>query len=172
MRHQAGLVERPVLIAITAEPVTGVVMPFVGEAHSDAWATHGPHFLDQSIFQFAGPLTPEKSQRSGATVDKLRAIAPSRVFAVAQYHPARVATVPRVFGQTHLLRGSFERERRQRWSIFHGLVSTKCLKYGRISTTGRDAGEWLAPPSGSTRHHQYHPPGPATRDACLVSRIF
>jgi len=33
--HQAVLVEFPLLIAIGAEPLSGIVMPFVLETHSD-----------------------------------------------------------------------------------------------------------------------------------------
>src|SRR5438128_1988710 len=45
--HQASLVEFPVLVAVAAEPIATVVMPFVGEAHGDAVVTEGPEFLDQ-----------------------------------------------------------------------------------------------------------------------------
>src|SRR5690606_27995720 len=47
--HQAVLVELPVLIAVRAEPVAGVVVPFVRKAHGDARAVERPQFLDQAI---------------------------------------------------------------------------------------------------------------------------
>jgi hypothetical protein len=34
--HQAMLVEFPVLVAVAAEPVAAVVMPFIGKAYGDA----------------------------------------------------------------------------------------------------------------------------------------
>ncbi len=37
--HQAVLVEFPLLIAIGAEPLSGIVMPFVLETHSDCGRT-------------------------------------------------------------------------------------------------------------------------------------
>ena len=40
--HQAVVVELPVLVAVGAEPVAGVVAPFVGEAHGDAVAVVAP----------------------------------------------------------------------------------------------------------------------------------
>ena len=47
--HQAGRIELPILVAIGAEPVAAVVVPFVGKAHGDAVAGEGPQFLDQAI---------------------------------------------------------------------------------------------------------------------------
>ena len=40
--HQAVLVELPVLVAVAAEPLAAVVVPFIGEAHGDAVAREGP----------------------------------------------------------------------------------------------------------------------------------
>ena len=34
--HQAMFVEFPVLVAVAAEPVAAVVMPFIGKAYGDA----------------------------------------------------------------------------------------------------------------------------------------
>ena len=50
--HQAVLVELPILVAIGAEPVAGVVVPFVGVAHGDAGVGVGPEFLDQAVTAF------------------------------------------------------------------------------------------------------------------------
>ena len=40
--HQALLVEFPVLVAVAAEPVAAVVVPFIGEAHGDAIVRETP----------------------------------------------------------------------------------------------------------------------------------
>ena len=40
--HEAVLVELPILVAIRAEPVAGVVMPLIGEAHRNAILVEGP----------------------------------------------------------------------------------------------------------------------------------
>ena len=47
--HQTMLVELPVLIAVTAEPLAAVVVPFISKAHSDAVFAIGPDFLNQAI---------------------------------------------------------------------------------------------------------------------------
>src|SRR6266481_8418818 len=54
--HQAVLVEFPVLVAVAAEPVAAVVVPFIGEAHRNAVRAKGPELLDQSVVEFALPL--------------------------------------------------------------------------------------------------------------------
>src|SRR4029077_19832550 len=54
--HQALLVEFPVFVAVAAKPVAAVVVPFIGEAHSDAVLSKGPDLLDQSVVEFALPL--------------------------------------------------------------------------------------------------------------------
>src|SRR4051812_9276031 len=47
--HQAVVVEFPQLVAVAAEPLAGVVVPFVLEAHRDAALVEGPKFFDQPI---------------------------------------------------------------------------------------------------------------------------
>ena len=42
MLHQALRVELSILVAIAAEPVAQVIMPFVSEAHSNVVASAGP----------------------------------------------------------------------------------------------------------------------------------
>src|SRR6267143_1860208 len=54
--HQAVLVEFPVLVAVAAEPVAAVVVPFIGEAHRNPVRAKGPELLDQSVVEFALPL--------------------------------------------------------------------------------------------------------------------
>src|SRR3569832_745752 len=52
--HVAVLVEFPVLVAIRAVPLSGIVMPFVGEAHGDAVAGTGPQIIVLLVFLFVG----------------------------------------------------------------------------------------------------------------------
>ena len=49
-------VELPVLVAVGAEPLAGVVVPLVGEAHGDAVVGEGPELLDQPVVELALPL--------------------------------------------------------------------------------------------------------------------
>src|SRR5215469_18285562 len=54
--HQALLVEFPIFIAIAAEPIATVVMPFVSEPNRDAVLAKGPDFLNQAIVQLPVPF--------------------------------------------------------------------------------------------------------------------
>ena len=44
--HQAIVIELPVLIAIGAEPISGVIVPFVGKAHGNAISRVSPELFD------------------------------------------------------------------------------------------------------------------------------
>src|SRR3954447_7389079 len=59
--HQALLVEFPVLVAVAAEPVAAVVVPFIGEAHGDAIVAERPHLLDQAVVELAVPLARQEA---------------------------------------------------------------------------------------------------------------
>ncbi len=54
--HQALIVELPVLVAVAAEPVAGIIAPLIGEPDRDAILAKGPNLLDQAIVEFARPL--------------------------------------------------------------------------------------------------------------------
>src|SRR5262249_35739901 len=82
--HQAVLVEFPVFIAVAAEPVAAVVMAFVSEPHRDAVLAKGPHFLDQTVVQFAAPLARQKRHDGLAALKELRAITPAAVDRIGQ----------------------------------------------------------------------------------------
>ena len=45
--HKAAVVELPVLVAISTEPIAGIVTPLIGKAYRDACAIKGPEFFDQ-----------------------------------------------------------------------------------------------------------------------------
>jgi hypothetical protein len=51
--HQAVVVEFPVLVAIAAEPIPALIVPFIGEAHRDAIGAEGPDLLDQPVVEFS-----------------------------------------------------------------------------------------------------------------------
>src|ERR1700754_2137891 len=56
MVHQTIGIELPILVAVGTEPVSGVVMPFVGEAHGNPRIRPRPQLLDQPIIEFLVPL--------------------------------------------------------------------------------------------------------------------
>src|SRR5258705_6715513 len=58
--HEALRIEFPVLVAIGAEPVTEVVMPFVGKTDGNAVALKCPQLLDEPVIQLLAPLAGEE----------------------------------------------------------------------------------------------------------------
>src|SRR4051794_368175 len=84
MQHQAMLVELPVLIAVSAKPVAGIVVVFVGEAHCDPVVGERPELLDQAIVEFAIPLAGEKLYDLVAPFEDFGAITPFAVDGVGE----------------------------------------------------------------------------------------
>jgi hypothetical protein len=54
--HEAVLVKIPVLVAIAAEPISTIVMPFIGEAHGNAAVVKCPNLFYQAVVEFAAPF--------------------------------------------------------------------------------------------------------------------
>src|ERR1700720_198098 len=54
--HQSMLVEFPVLVAVAAEPVAAVVVPFIGKAYGDAVLSIGPDLLDKAVVKLTLPF--------------------------------------------------------------------------------------------------------------------
>jgi hypothetical protein len=44
--HQPVFIELPVLVAIAAEPIAAIVVPFVGEANRDSVLVERPNLFD------------------------------------------------------------------------------------------------------------------------------
>ena len=75
--HQSIIVEFPVFIAVRAIPVTRIIAPLVSETYGDPVRGKRPHFLDESVIQFLGPLAREESDDFISSIDELRAVPPS-----------------------------------------------------------------------------------------------
>jgi len=56
-RHETVGGKLPVLVAVRAEPLSTVVVPFVGEAHRDPCVVKRPHLLDQPVVELPIPLS-------------------------------------------------------------------------------------------------------------------
>src|SRR5271154_744938 len=82
--HQAVLVEFPLLVAVRAMPLSGIVMPLILKAHGDAIAVERPEIFDQTIVQLFRPFAGEKGDDRGATVKEFRAITPAAVLGVGE----------------------------------------------------------------------------------------
>src|SRR5471032_70045 len=89
--HQTVFSEFPVLIAIRAEPVARVVVPFVGITHGDAVVGEGPQLFDQAVIQLFLPFAGKKSLGLFAVGGELGAVTPFSVQGVGQRDFFRVA---------------------------------------------------------------------------------
>ncbi len=106
--HIAKFIKFPVLVAVGAIPLAGVVVKFIFEAHGNAVAGERPEFLLQAIVQFPFPFALQEFDDLGAAIYKLGTIAPFGVFGVGERDALGVASVPGIFGSLNLLaRGLF-----------------------------------------------------------------
>ena len=109
--HQAISIKLPVLIAIGAKPISGIVMLFIGETNSNAVCVAGPKLLDQPIIEFPGPLAFQKLNDLISSVQEFSSISPARVNRVRQSYLFRITRIPGVFGRPNLLNSSLASER-------------------------------------------------------------
>src|SRR5690606_40390349 len=77
--HQAIGIKLPVLVAIGAVPLPGIVVPLIGETHGDAVAGKGPQLLDQAVVELFRPLALEEGTDRIASGQELGTIAPLAV---------------------------------------------------------------------------------------------
>src|SRR6516162_2884920 len=99
--HQAMLIELPILVAVTAEPIAAIVVQC-------------PELLDQPVVELTTPLALEKGFDLLATLEELGAVSPAALDRVGEYHAGGIARVPRILRQPYLLRGGLGRKWRQR----------------------------------------------------------
>src|ERR1700688_3830102 len=69
--HQPVLIELPILIAIGAKPIPGVIVPFIGKAHRDTVSLERPKLFYQPIVQLFRPFASEKRDDFLLSVHKL-----------------------------------------------------------------------------------------------------
>src|ERR1700716_365876 len=117
--HQAGLVEFPLLVAVGAMPLPGIVMPLVLKPHRDVVAVERPEILDQAILMLLRPFASEERDDRGAALEKFGAVAPAAVLGIGQRHAFGIPGIPGVFGHAGFLGGGLSGERRQ-WRTRHG----------------------------------------------------
>src|SRR5271165_5146439 len=112
--HQTIFVKFPILVAIRAEPVSGIIVRLVSEAHGNAIAFEGPKLFDQPIVQFFCPLARKKSNDLLPSNYKLGTVSPAGIYSVRQRHSFRITRIPAIFRQANLLNSSFTSKWRQR----------------------------------------------------------
>src|SRR5271170_6861350 len=75
-QHQPISAKLPILVTVGAEPIGGIVAPFIGETHGDSVAGEAPKLLDQPVIELARPLPGEKCDDRGAPLNEFGAVAP------------------------------------------------------------------------------------------------
>src|ERR1051326_278187 len=114
--HQTMLVELPILVAVGAEPVAGVVVPLVAKAHGDAVLAECPQFFDEPVVKLLGPFAGQELKDSLSSDQELGAVSPDRIQRVGERDSLRIARVPGVFRFAHLFDRGAGVEWWQRWS--------------------------------------------------------
>src|SRR5438034_959599 len=112
--HQAVLVELPLLVAVGAMPLPGIVVPFILKAHGDAVLIERPEILDQAVVVLLRPFAGEEGDDRLASFNEFGAVTPAAVLGIGERHPHRIARIPGVFRHARLLGGGFAGEGRQR----------------------------------------------------------
>src|SRR5215471_394698 len=106
-------IEFPVFVAVAAEPISAVVMTFIGKTYGDAVLAEGPELLNQAVIEFTVPLSPQECFDFFAALQEFRAVSPPAVRCIGKGDVRRVAGIPTIFRQTHLPSGAFGCERRE-----------------------------------------------------------
>src|SRR4029079_795981 len=112
--HQAVFVELPLLVAVGAMPLPGIVVPFVLEAHGDAVLIEPPEILDQAIVVLLLPFAGEKFDDGITSLEELGTVTPAAVLGIGKRDLDRIARIPGVFRHARFLRSGFTGEGRQR----------------------------------------------------------
>src|ERR1700730_620191 len=112
--HQAMLVEFPVLVAIAAEPVCTIIVPFICKANGDTVRMEGPYFFNQTVVQFAVPFSRQKCFDRLASLQEFGTVSPPAIGGICERDARWVTRVPGILGETRLFGGGFVGERWQR----------------------------------------------------------
>ena len=120
--HQPVLVEFPVLVAVAAEPVAAVVVPFIGEAHGDAVVAERPDFLDQAVVELAAPFARQECFDRLAALEELRAVAPAAVGRVGERDARRDRGVFQASSAMRAFCAAVSAVKGGSWRTAHGCV--------------------------------------------------
>src|SRR4026209_1532098 len=81
-------------LPLRAEPIPGVVMPFIGETHSNAVCVASPKLFDQPVIEFPGPFAFQKLNDLISSMQEFGSISPARVNRVRQSYLFRITRIP------------------------------------------------------------------------------
>src|SRR5262245_56497245 len=138
--HQPLVIKLPILVTIGAQPVAGIVVPFIVEAHGDAIVGKSPQLLDQSIVELARPFAAQERLDLGAPHREFGAIAPAAVLGIAERDALGVARVPGILGHAHLLHGGLACERRKRGTAHALMLLVVTFTHARWQSSGSGSG--------------------------------
>ena len=108
--------------AVGAKEMTGVIVPFILETHSNAVVGVRPHFFDQPIIEFLGPFTLQKLENLVAALDEFAAVSPAAVFCIGHGNGLWITAIPGIFSHPSFLDRGFKSEWRKRRLAGHGCV--------------------------------------------------
>ena len=77
--HQPVVGKLPVLVAVGAKPVSGIVMPLISKANGDAVVGEGPELLDQPVVELLRPFARQERDDLLAAAGELRPVSPVAV---------------------------------------------------------------------------------------------
>src|SRR5829696_1822044 len=103
LTHQPVLVEFPVLVAVGAEPVSRIVVVFVGEPDRNTIPCVCPQLLDEPVVELPVPFAGQKFDDLGPSLEDLAAVPPLAVNRVRQRDAFGIAGVPGILGGADLL---------------------------------------------------------------------
>src|SRR6266853_2477930 len=112
--HQAIAIKLPVLVAIGAEPIPRVVVPFVSEAHGNTISAVCPELFDEPVVQLFRPFAFQKLNDFLAPIRKLSPISPTRIDRVSECDLFRITGIPCIFGEANFLDSRLTIEWRKR----------------------------------------------------------
>ena len=113
------VIKLPVLIAVGAEPVAGIVTVLICKTDCDAVAGESPELFDKPVVQLPIPFASQESNNLFASRNEVRTISPSGVYRVCERDAARVTRVSRVLSSSNFLDGGRLIEGRKWWAFVH-----------------------------------------------------
>jgi len=124
---------------LISKPESRFVVPFVGETNSNSVIVSDPELFDEAVIEFFAPLALQERDDFFTPSHELAPVAPLAVKSVGKRNTFRVAAIPSVLGEPHLLRCGFDRERRKRR---FGIVSHIRMELEGITrrSSDRDSG--------------------------------
>lgn len=118
--HQPVRAEFPVLVAMGAEPIARIVMPFIRKPHCDATAVERPELLDETVVVLFLPFPGEKGDNGRATLQEFSSVSPPAIGGIGEGDFFGIAGIPSILREAHLLDSSFARKRWQRRTQLRG----------------------------------------------------